>query len=208
MRPGRQVGAIQAVAGPAADARTASWTSPPRPRPPPAGATTRDWKPWRSRPDGKRLIAILQSATVQDTAGSNAATRNNTRVLVYDIQDPHAQGADRPLRAATADRARERRRPGRRRHRRPVRDAGPERHQFLVLARDANGRGKGSTRAPVFKSVLLVDTDGATNLAGTPYEQGVEPSPRTARWNPGLTPAAQAELVNLLNPVQLARGSA
>jgi hypothetical protein len=35
-------------------------------------------------PDGKRLIAVLQSATMQDST-SNAATRNNTRVLVYDI---------------------------------------------------------------------------------------------------------------------------
>ncbi len=36
-------------------------------------------------PDGNKLVTILQSATVQDTDGSNQQTRNNTRILVYDI---------------------------------------------------------------------------------------------------------------------------
>jgi hypothetical protein len=157
-------------------------------------------------PDGKRLIAILQSATVQDTAGSNAATRNNTRILVYDIaksRTPKAPIGHYVLQLPT------------------VRENGDGQaadvtaaqsemlalndHQFLVLARDANGRGKGSTRSPVFKSVLLVDTDGATNLAGSAREQGVEPIARDGALVPGLAPARQAELVNLLNPVQLAK---
>jgi hypothetical protein len=157
-------------------------------------------------PDGKRLIAILQSATVQDTAGSDAATRNNTRILVYDIsrtRTPKAPIGHYVLQLPT------------------VRENGDGQaadataaqsemlalndHQLLVLARDGNGRGKGSTRAPVFKSVLLVDTDGATNLAGTAYEQGVEPIARDGALVPGLTPVRQAELVNLLNPAQMAR---
>lgn len=157
-------------------------------------------------PDGKRLVAILQSATVQDTAGSNAATRNNTRVLVYDIsknRTPKTPIGHYVLQLPT------------------VRENGDGQaadataaqsemvalndHQFLVLARDANGRGKGSTKAPVFKSVLLVDTAGSTNLAGTPYEQGVEPIATGGVLAADLTPAKQAELVNLLNPVQLGR---
>ena len=36
-------------------------------------------------PDNKKLVTILQSATVQDTNGSNQQTRNNTRILIYDI---------------------------------------------------------------------------------------------------------------------------
>ncbi|CAN5578060.1 esterase-like activity of phytase family protein [soil metagenome] len=157
-------------------------------------------------PDGQRLIAILQSATVQDSAGLDAATRNNTRILVYDIsrtRTPKAPIGHYVLQLPT------------------VREAGDGQaadataaqsemlalnaHQFLVLARDANGRGKGTTRAPVFKSVLLVDTDGASNLAGTPYEQGVEPIAKGGVLAPGLTPVKQAELVNLLDPTQLAR---
>ncbi|KQV57626.1 MULTISPECIES: esterase-like activity of phytase family protein [unclassified Caulobacter] len=157
-------------------------------------------------PDGKRLVAILQSATVQDTAGSNAATRNNTRILVYDIsktRTPKTPIGHYALQLPT------------------VRENGDGRaadvtaaqsemlalndHQFLVLARDANGRGKGSTKSPVFKSVLLVDTDGATNLAGTPYEQDAEAIARDGVLVPGLEPAKQTELLNLLNPIQLAK---
>jgi hypothetical protein len=157
-------------------------------------------------PDGRRLIAILQSATVQDTAGADAATRNNTRILVYDIsrtRTPKAPIGHYVLQLPT------------------LREAGDGQaadvtaaqsemlalndHQFLVLARDANGRGKGTTKAPMFKSVLLVDTAGASNLAGTPYEQGVEPVAKGGALVEGLMPVKQAELVNLLNPGQLAR---
>ena len=78
-------------------------------------------------------------------------------------------------------------------------------HQFLVLARDGNGRGKGTTKAPVFKSVLLVDTTGATNLAGTSYEQDVKPVAPGGVLRREIRPVRQAELVNLLNPNQLAK---
>jgi hypothetical protein len=80
-------------------------------------------------------------------------------------------------------------------------------HQFLVLARDSVGRGgdKGG-RTPVFKSVLLVDVSGATNLAGRPAE--TEPAGAVAPGgvlDPAIVPARKAELVNLLAPAQLAR---
>ena len=38
-------------------------------------------------PDGRQLVAILQSATRQD-GGDKPETRNYTRVLYYDISDP------------------------------------------------------------------------------------------------------------------------
>ncbi len=157
-------------------------------------------------PDGKRLVTILQSATVQDTAGKDAATRAVTRILVYDISQTRTPKAPIGHYLLTLP---------------TVREAGDGQaadataaqsemlalndHQFLVLARDANGRGKGTANAPVFKSVLLVDTDGATNLAGTPYELTAKPVARNGAPIAGLTPATQAELVNLLNPVQLAK---
>ncbi len=157
-------------------------------------------------PDGKRLVTILQSATVQDTAGKDAATRSVTRILVYDISQTRTPAA--PIGHYLLQLP-------------VVREAGDGQaadataaqsemlalndHQFLVLARDGNGRGKGSTNAPVFKSVLLVDTDGATNLAGTPYEQAARPVAKDGAPIAGLNPAVQAELVNLLNPVQLAK---
>ena len=37
-------------------------------------------------PDNKRLMALMQSALVQDTSGSQQQTRFNTRLYVYDIE--------------------------------------------------------------------------------------------------------------------------
>ncbi len=157
-------------------------------------------------PDGKRLVTILQSATVQDTAGKNNATRNNTRILVYDISTTrtptqpiahyvlqlptyreNGDGAAADLTAAQSEMV-------------ALSD-----HQFLVLSRDGNRRGKGTANAPVFKSVLLIDTNGATNLAGTPYEQGTTPVAKDGQLAAAIVPVQQAELVNMLNPAQLAR---
>ena len=157
-------------------------------------------------PDGKRLITILQSATMQDSAGKNAAARNNTRILVYDIsatrtpaqpighyvlQLPtlreNGDGQPADVTAAQSEML-------------ALND-----HQFLVLARDGNGRGKGTNNAPVFKSVLLVDTSGATNLAGTAYEQAAQPVAPGGVLNPDIKPVQSVELVNLLNPVQMAK---
>ena len=156
-------------------------------------------------PDGKRLIAVLQSATMQDS-GSNNATRNNTRVLVYDISRtrlPKAPIGHYALQLPT------------------VRENGDgqaadvtaaqseavalSEDRLLLLARDGNGRGKGTANAPVYKSILLVDLAGATNLAGALYEQDGKPIAKDGVLNPDIKPAAQAELVNILNPVQLAK---
>src|SRR5262249_1122829 len=116
-------------------------------------------------PDATRLVATLQSATVQDTAGANAATRNNTRIPVYDL--PKTRPATGPvghyvLQLPTL---------------RQKGDGQPadataaqsemvalNDHQFLVLSRDSNGRGTDKPNDAVFKSVLLVDLDRATNL--------------------------------------------
>ena len=157
-------------------------------------------------PDGHYLVTIVQSAAMQDTIRKDAATRNNTRVLVYDIsktKTPTEPVAHYVLQLPTY---------------RENGDGGPadataaqsemlalSDTQFLVLSRDGNGRGKGSANAAVYKSVLLIDTTGATNLAGTPYEQSTKPVAKDGQLVDGIKPVQQAELVNLLNPVQLAR---
>ena len=157
-------------------------------------------------PDGTRLVTILQSATVQDTAGADAATRNNTRVLVYDIsktRTPKAPIGHYVLQLPTV-RVKGDGQPA------DVTAAQSEMvalndHQFLVLSRDGNGRGTGKPNDGVFKSILLVDTRGATNLAGTPYEQGVQPVAKAGALVDGVVPVKQVELVNFLDPVQLAK---
>lgn len=157
-------------------------------------------------PDGTRLFAVLQSATVQDSVSGESATRAHTRVLVYDIsktRTPAAPIGHYVLRLPT------------------VREGGDGQaadataaqseilalndRQFLVLARDGAGRGKGNTKAPVFKSVLLADLADATNLAGGPYEQSATPVAPGGVLVEGVKPVRTAELVNLLNPVQLAK---
>ena len=159
-------------------------------------------------PDGRRLVSILQSAAMQDTSGAKAQTRNNTRILVYDITHTKTPTApighyvlQLPVYTNKGDGGA------------PDRTAAQSEmialndHQFLVLARDSIGRGSGASasNSPVYKSVLLVDVAGATNLVGTPYEQGTTPVAVDGTLVAGIAPATQPELVNLLNPVQLAR---
>lgn len=160
-------------------------------------------------PDNKKLVTILQSATVQDTNGANQQTRNNTRILVYDISSNatpanpvghyvlqlpvlNNNGAGTPDRTAAQSEML------------ALNDT-----QFLVLSRDSIGRGvaasASTSNTPVFKSVLLVDTSGATNLAGTQFETGTTPVATNGNLVSGIAPVQQVELVNMLNPVQLAR---
>jgi len=161
-------------------------------------------------PDNKKLVTILQSATVQDTNGAAQQTRNNTRLLIYDISttttptnpighyvlqlpvfNNNGSGAAPDRTAAQSEVL-------------ALNDT-----QFLVLARDGLGRGvaanASTSTTPVFKSVLLVDTTGATNLAGTTYETSYTPLATNGTLLPSIVPVQQAELVNLLNPTQLGR---
>jgi hypothetical protein len=160
-------------------------------------------------PDGRTLIVALQSALIQDSATGSAAGRVDTRVLVYDVgRDPtparpvghyvmqlpaYAEdgkgGAPNRTAAQSEIRA-------------------LDDHRFLMLARDGAGRGAAGGAPIVYKSVLLVDLAGATNLAGGEYETGTASllqDPAHTALKPGIVPAAWTELVNMLNPVQLAR---
>ena len=161
-------------------------------------------------PDNKKLVTIQQSATVQDTNGAAQQTRNNTRILVYDISasgtptnpighyvlqlpvfNNNGTGAAPDRTAAQSEVV-------------ALNDT-----QFLVLARDGIGRGvaagASASTTPVFKSILLVDTSGATNLAGTAYEIGTTPVATNGTLAPSIVAVQQVELINMLNPVQLGR---
>ncbi|MFT4198625.1 MAG: esterase-like activity of phytase family protein [Pseudoxanthomonas sp.] len=160
-------------------------------------------------PDGRRLFVALQGALVQDSAKGSDAGRADIRVLVYDVSaDPlpkapighylvqlptyTAKGDGKPANKAAAQ----------------SELRALDGHRFLLLARDGNGVLGGDGRAPVYKSVLLVDTDGATNLAGSPWETGtasVLARPDSTEPVAGLVPARWSELLNLLDPLQLAR---
>jgi hypothetical protein len=162
-------------------------------------------------PDGTRLFVVLQSALIQDTATrdapGDASGRALTRVLVYDVSHAAVPKAPMghyvvrlPIYADRGDGGA----PNKTAAQSEVRVL--DNHAFLMLARDGNGYGAEGGKPIVYKSVLLVDTDGASNLAGTTYETStasllgkdgtLRDDIRTAAWRP---------LVNLLDPTDLAR---
>ncbi|WP_395337132.1 esterase-like activity of phytase family protein [Novosphingobium sp. BL-8H] len=160
-------------------------------------------------PDGRTLLVALQSALMQDSASGNAAGRTAIRVLAYDVQasptparpighyvmqlPAYNDAGDGSVANRTAAQSEIR---------------ALDDHRFLMLARDAAGRGAEGDRPIVYKSILLVDLAGATNIAGTRYETGgasILQNPDTPALRPEIVPAERAEFVNLLNPPQLAR---
>lgn len=203
---GRQIGAIQTV--PALLPVTAGATNFNSVTPGTSGRRNNQGLEALSiTPDQRRLVTILQSATVQDTNGAAQQTRNNTRVLVYDITGTRTptnpighyvlqlpifnqDGAGAPNRTAAQSEML------------ALNDS-----QFLVLSRDGIGRGAvpGAGNTAVFKSILLVDTTGATNLVGTAYETGTTPIATAGTLASGIVPVQQVELVNMLNATQLNR---
>lgn len=155
-------------------------------------------------PDGTRLFAMLQSATVQDSGSGNQG-RTNTRVLVYDISG----GAEVPtdpvdqyvLQLPKID---------------SDLNGSPDRAgaqsgilaldnlKLLILSRDGNGRGA-NTLSPVFKSVLLADLatgsdiDGLHDAAGNRVTTGGNSDVLLG----SVTPVAWTEALNILGKIDL-----
>ena len=156
-------------------------------------------------PDNKKLVTLLQSAAMQDST-TVQSTRTNTRLMIYDISSnkaPTAPVADYVLQLPIFNQS-------------GSTTAAPNRaaaqsellalndNQFLVLSRDGNGLGQ-ATVDPVFKSVLLIDITGATNIAGTTFETTNTPIAPSGVLNSTIVPARQTEVVNLLNATQLGK---
>jgi hypothetical protein len=160
-------------------------------------------------PDGRTLFVAFQSALMQDSAKGDAAGRVNTRVLVYDVSRAPAPAkpvAHYVLRLPAYNADGDGGAPNRTAAQSEIRAL--DDHSFLMLSRDAAGLGAGGKAPIVYKSILLVDVAGATNLAGGEYETTTASllrDPAGTALKSGIVPAASAELVNLLNPTQLAR---
>ncbi|ACA16555.1 outer membrane autotransporter barrel domain protein [Methylobacterium sp. 4-46] len=155
-------------------------------------------------PDGRGLVTILQSATMQDS-GPSQQQRTNTRILVYDVSanpTPAAPARAYVLQLPTYQQSGNGGAPNRTAAQSEMLALNDT--QFLVLSRDSNGLGTGATTPIVYKSVLLVDVAGATNVAGTAYD-GTAPLAPGGTLAPGITPVHTTELVNMLNPTQLGR---
>ena len=156
-------------------------------------------------PDQKKLVTLLQSATYQDTNGTQQQTRTNTRLMIYDIaanKAPMAPVGDYvlqlPIYTLNANGAAANRTAAQ------SEILALNDTQFLVLSRDGSGLGQANT-PPTYKSVLLVDITGATNIAGTPFETGYTPVAPAGVLASTITPVQQTELVNMLNTTQLSK---
>ncbi len=157
-------------------------------------------------PDGTRLFAVMQSALVQDTNGANQQTRNNTRLFVYDVagvnrENPvligqyvvklpqfQATGAGTAVNRTAAQ----------------SEIIALNGTSFLMLPRDGNGLGTGTTAPIVFKSVQLVDFASATNILGMYDAEGAAVSPAGV-LRPEVKAAASMEVINMLEPTDLAK---
>ena len=174
-------------------------------------------------PDGKFLVSMLQSATRQDTPGNLDNNRSYTRLFVYDISKNATPSApvghylvelptfsSKGVGAAANKTAAQ------------SEIVALSSNTFMVLTRDGNGNGAGNAgpksssvnvgyadNPMVFKSIALVSTANATNLAGTAYETGyttaVTGTGSTLAPVAGLVAATTTDFVNLLNVRQLAR---
>ncbi len=151
-------------------------------------------------PDGRTLFALLQSAARQDGGTGATGPRRYTRLLAYDLTvagNPTLKGEyvvalpTYPL--GTAARV-------------PAQSEilAINNTQFLVLARDSNGRGLASTTS-LYRSILVYDLTGATNIAGTAYDTPTTPIAPGGVLVAGIVPAASAVLIDLNDTAQLAK---
>ncbi len=153
-------------------------------------------------PDSKRLIGMMQSPTVQD-GGNNA---RHVRLFVFDIEagsptENQVIGEyiyTRPngmASAATATAVSE--------------IIAVNDHQFIVLDRDGRGLGEASTTAPFYKSLNLIDINGATNVKGMNIDKAVGDAGQqnlpanTDLTALGITSVAVRELVDMLRQEDL-----
>ena len=151
-------------------------------------------------PDGRKLVALLQSATRQD-GGNAPATRQNTRVLVYDIANPaqprltaehvvplpvlkDAKGAT--IVAAQSEML-------------ALSDT-----LFLVIAR-YSGNGSGlSGDTSLYRRVEILNLAGATNIAGTEFD-GAKPVAPGGVVDAAVKPATLTSFIDLNDNTELAR---
>jgi hypothetical protein len=151
-------------------------------------------------PSGKFLVVVLQSAARQD-GGDNAATRRNTRALVYDAADA---ASPKLVREHVVQLPEFKDDQGRTRVAAQSELVALSDTLFLLLSRDSNnGYGmKGATS--VYRSIDLLDLSGATNIAGTDYD-GQKPIAPKGKLAEDIVPAKLTPFININEAAELAR---
>lgn len=155
-------------------------------------------------PDGKTLVACLQSPLTQDGESRNPS--RNVRILVYDLDAAsptyHQPVAEYvhvlPLSAAEANN----------RHTPVSEIVALSATKFLILQRDSRGLG-GDAGPLLYKRIVEVDASAATSILGTGYDlekgaPGQISLPR-AGLPSNVVAVASRDLVDMLNASQLAK---
>jgi hypothetical protein len=150
-------------------------------------------------PDGRRLAALLQGPLVQDSGLSSSSI--NTRLLIFDL-DPNAVTFEKPiaeyvyvlgLDAGNQTTATELR--------------AVNNHQFLVMERDSTGFG--TSHPSTYKRVILIDTDGASDILETGYDLDFQSPGQLSLPESGLpnniTPVTRMDFLDMLDPTQLGK---
>ena len=156
-------------------------------------------------PDEKQLFAMLQSPLVQDGGGDSGS--RNTRLLVFDVAPSSPKWGQ-----AIAEYVYELTLSG---------NAGGTRqtiiseilalngHQLLVLERDQRGRNSGSMSAMIYKRVVLLELNEATNILNTGYDLELGAPGQTSLPLNGLPTdilaMARQDFVDLLDSNQLSK---
>ncbi|MDB5091841.1 MAG: uncharacterized protein JWR09_5835 [Mucilaginibacter sp.] len=152
-------------------------------------------------PDGKHLFVMNQSALIQDLDPKAVkTTRRHVRVLDYDIAAPsprlaheyvvalplYSDGKREGLIAAQSEML-------------ALND-----HQFLLLCRDSGGGQSSKRDASLYRSILTVELNGASDVAGRYDGVGQAVSPLGV-LRPGITPASTSVLIDMNDNAQLNR---
>jgi hypothetical protein len=151
-------------------------------------------------PDDRFLAGILQSATRQD-GGDKAETRQNTRLLYYDITNrDHARLIHEyvvPLPIFTDAK-------GRRRVAAQSELYALDKAHFLLLCRDSgNGYGVEGT-ASAYRRIELLDVSQATDIARSQYD-GLVPVAPSGKLVDGVTPATLTSFIDMNDSAQLSK---
>ncbi len=149
-------------------------------------------------PDGRFLVAVLQSATRQD-GGTSAETRRYTRMLYYDLADldhpklvrehvvplPEFVNAEGKKRVAAQSEL-----------------LAIDDTHFLLLCRDSgNGYGvEGATS--LYRKIEVLDASGASDIAGSKYDGAVPVAPK-GKLVEGVVPATLTTLIDINDNAQL-----
>ena len=149
-------------------------------------------------PGGKFLVVALQSATRQD-GGTSPATRRYSRLLYYDVADrerprlvreyvvplPLFESADGERRVAAQSEL-----------------LALDETFFLLLCRDSgNGYGTGGATSR-YRSINLLDTSRATNIAGSRYD-GTMPVAPNGKLVDGVVPATLTRYIDINETAEL-----